>query len=647
LSEPDTAAPRPAARFGWLHDRLAPVTVVATVVPIAVATTRAVLSGWMPIGDNALFSARSRDVFTTFHPLVGTWTSASLTAGKNLNNPGPLFFDWLAVPAKLSADAGVAVGVALLNIAAVVGIAVIAHRQGGPRTTIVAMAASAGLIWSMGSELLFDPWQPHALLLPFLLLLFCLWAVSCGDTVALPWAAGVASLVVQTHLSYVVLTAATVAVALILLGLALNRHRRENPNDWPRHRRRVRKALGVTALVLVACWAQPVWQQVTARDEGNLHALATSGPATGPTVGIAMATRLTASVVATYPFWARPSFDRRFVLSGLAHLPSTRQSSIALAAVLTLVGVAAALRHRHHDEIATRALGLGAVCLGAGVVTAAILPLNTFGIGIAPHQLRWLWPLGVFLTFCLGLTFTRSLPRLVGQGALLAVATAAVLLSIASIPTYRVAAGPAADAAAIPSARVLVDHLDSLRGGGPYLFDTADLRFAEPYSTTIMAALDQRGIDFRLSDGGWIHQFGPKRRATGREVARLYLRESDAAFESQPGGRLIARADGLTAHEHAEMLRLRDEVRGYIGARGLRLNSRGRDAVAVRALLATPALGPVAHDGDAVIYSGELTLIVRQRLAPIDGRWRARFERYVDLQERWNKHTVALFVAST
>ena len=100
---------------------LAPVVVagIAAVTPFVVATVRAIRDGWYPIGDNAFFALRARDVLTEHHPLLGTWTSASLSVGRNLNNPGPLLFDLLAVPAKADPAAGLAIGVAAVNVAAI------------------------------------------------------------------------------------------------------------------------------------------------------------------------------------------------------------------------------------------------------------------------------------------------------------------------------------------------------------------------------------------------------------------------------------------------------------------------------------------------------------------------------------------------
>ena len=61
---------------------------------------------------------------------------------------------------------GFAIGVAVANIARRDPGAGLARRVGGASAALVVTALSGGLAWSMGSELLFDAWQPHAMLLP-------------------------------------------------------------------------------------------------------------------------------------------------------------------------------------------------------------------------------------------------------------------------------------------------------------------------------------------------------------------------------------------------------------------------------------------------------------------------------------------------
>ena len=65
------------------------------------------------------------------------------------------------------------------------------------------LVACAAMSWVLGSELLIDIWQAHALLLPFLLYLVLMIGLACGQARWIPFAAGVASVLVQTHISYV------------------------------------------------------------------------------------------------------------------------------------------------------------------------------------------------------------------------------------------------------------------------------------------------------------------------------------------------------------------------------------------------------------------------------------------------------------
>ena len=91
-----------------------------TLLPLAAAILHAWRAGWVPIGDHGLIELRAADVFTSNHPWLGTWTSASLTANTNLNNPGPLLFDALAPFVKLlGGSAGAVLGVAVINGAAI------------------------------------------------------------------------------------------------------------------------------------------------------------------------------------------------------------------------------------------------------------------------------------------------------------------------------------------------------------------------------------------------------------------------------------------------------------------------------------------------------------------------------------------------
>ncbi len=100
----------------------------AAIVPIAVAVVRAAVTDWMPVGDAAYFTVRSRDVLTSHHPLVGAWSSGSAVVGVAVNNLGPLQLDVLAPFTKVSPYLGTAAGAAFLNAASVVIVWFVARR---------------------------------------------------------------------------------------------------------------------------------------------------------------------------------------------------------------------------------------------------------------------------------------------------------------------------------------------------------------------------------------------------------------------------------------------------------------------------------------------------------------------------------------
>ena len=165
------------------------------VLPIVVAAVRAIAQGYVAINDDALILLRARDVLTADHPWLGTVSSASLTLGVVVSHPGPLMLDLLAGPVRVfGSGSGLVIGVASINAACVVGAGVLAHRIAGRRAYAVTLLVAAVLAWSMGSALLFDVWQPHALVLPFLLLLVLAWSLAAGRLLALPWACAVGTL---------------------------------------------------------------------------------------------------------------------------------------------------------------------------------------------------------------------------------------------------------------------------------------------------------------------------------------------------------------------------------------------------------------------------------------------------------------------
>ena len=117
-------------RWGWK------VIAAATSFVILLSAVRGIRRGYEAIGDNALIELRGRDVLTGNHPLLGTWSSASISSSVDVNHPGPLLFDVVALPVRLfGGAAGIALAIAALNIAVVwtVGFVTRRARAGRPR----------------------------------------------------------------------------------------------------------------------------------------------------------------------------------------------------------------------------------------------------------------------------------------------------------------------------------------------------------------------------------------------------------------------------------------------------------------------------------------------------------------------------------
>lgn len=632
-------------------------SVVVGLVPLVVALVRAVDRGWRPIGDNAFFAIRARDVFSEHLPLLGTGTSHSLASGIQVNNPGPLYFDLLAVPATLFPDgAGLAIGATLINALSVIGIALVARRRGGDLLGALAMAVASALCWAMGSELLFDPWQPHAMILPFLFYMVMVWSLAEGDLLALPFVAGVGSLLLQTHLSYSLTVPLLAAWGVLAMALRRRRRRARAGDGWATDRRRLRRSVVIAAVVFALCWAQPVVEQFTSEGKGNFSRLVeNASEGSVEPIGYGDGTQLVASVVSLPPWWLRSSFgsawlpseDVQFIQPDGADLPGLGlavASLVGLGAVMAL-GLWDASRRR--DSVAATALATAAVAVVAGLLTAGRAPRGLFGI--APHQFRWLWPVSAFVTLALLVTVARRLsPRPVPvRAAVAGLALATLVFSLLNLPSYNHRVGPSRDVAAIPVIDGLDAEMDALEGQGPVLIDISDEVFANPYSTPIMHALQRHGIEFVTDDPALVRQLGPERRFTGDNATAVLTYEvGEPALRPQEGRRRVVLHEAVSQAERRELAALERQIADHLRDAGLQLEPRGRVALAEgRFPTVARQLEAGFADPAAVIASRELALMLRRDLVVVPPGWAERFARYADLQGRLDYQTIALYLA--
>ncbi|MEO6122256.1 MAG: hypothetical protein ABIR32_01005 [Ilumatobacteraceae bacterium] len=650
------------------HDRVALaaiIAVLAALAPIVVTVIRTALRRWVPIGDDGLLLLRTADVATRNHPWLGTWTSASLTAGKDFNNPGPLLFDILSVPVKLlGPGVGMPLGLGVLNGGAVVGAALVARRQAGPRAVIAMMLAAVGIIWAMGSELLIDPWQPHAMMLPFFLLIALLWGIVCGDLVLVPWFAAVASVLVQTHVSYSFLA----LFFTVGLGAAVVFHARRAPS-----KRAVLVRTGViTVVTTLVLWAQPFGEQLFGKGEGNLSRLLSSSSSDQPVIGLGLGTRLIANVVVIPPWFSRGAFgtavpptaftgtgtDRHVIVTGVVSLPFAAMSILLFLAITALL-LWRAIRHRQGPVVAALAMVMG--LLACSAMAMVLMPIGI--IGLSPHQMRWLWTISsCSLVTLLASAVVVVRTELIRRGANRSTSTVGairsydrsaitlgifsiIIFALVSFPTYAHDAGPTADRAARPTIVALMNQMTDLQGGGPYEFDDSGLRFAEPYSGAVMARLGELDIPFEVQHPGLVRQVGDGRELTNHVVGRLFLREGDEAVEIPAGIERVAFVPGLTTTEIVERDSLITQWVDRLTAGTVTLDDAGESALAAGKLGMSADQLAGFDDPRGVIDFGLLANASANGWLDISTDDAASLVRLSDLQSRWRLLTVGLFLA--
>lgn len=534
----------------------------AVVLPIVVAAVRALLTGWFPVGDSALLAIRAYDVGTSHHPWLGSWTSASLTLGVDVNNPGPLYPDLLApfmwtIGRVAGIGPAVAIGVATVNAAFALGIGWVGQRLGGWRIERWTLVMAAALTWSMGSELLIDIWQPHALLLPFVfLLLLTVGLVDRQWALAPAWLA-VGSLVVQTHIGYVYIV---VVLGLMVIARGVVTHWSSHPPIAAvlRHRTTVWSG-GVVAVA----WSQPVIEQLAGEGRGNLARLASNAGGGDITIGAGTAVKLVARVVALPPWWTRSGFEDSVRSTPLTDTPDGPQlfvpglpsGGLAVVSVVVVVAVLAVLARatrRRGRSTVTAALLVALV----GVVTAvATLTVQTVSaVGLGSHHVRWLWPLSLFVQFVIvwALAELARIPleeRSVSAGALFAVG----VLVVANLGVTAHALGPTADRSAADTLERTFDDLAAFDPDGAVLYDVGNLRPFEPWSAAVQMRLRELGIEFRVDDEGMVRQLGNRRRADGSEVTTLRQIERSAAPHYDGPGCVVSSASPFDTSDEASI----------------------------------------------------------------------------------------------
>src|SRR6478752_878633 len=239
----DTRASAPSVDASPSSSRAsASVAIVGvTLVPLVVAFV-ALFTGKRgritPWGDTALLELSVRDVGSHVL-LLGPYSRY------HWHHPGPLLFDWLAVPYRLLGSNARALNQgSLLTAAIAIGVvAWVVHRRGGTALVAWSMVVAGLLIWAVGPDVVRSPWNPWITVLPLLAVIALAWNATAGG-----------SFVVQSHVGYAAVTLAVLGGAgVIVLVTAVRRRIAWKP---------VIVAGLVSVGVLLVLWAPPVYQQV-------------------------------------------------------------------------------------------------------------------------------------------------------------------------------------------------------------------------------------------------------------------------------------------------------------------------------------------------------------------------------------------------
>jgi hypothetical protein len=388
-------------------------------VPIFVAAGHAIAVRWVPLSDLGYTAVKSFDVFTGRSPLVGQWSSGASAAADHLTySPGPLLFWVLAVPTRWLGQSAPAVAAGVVNVAAVVGSVVLAHRRGGMPLAIATAIAIPLMLASLPAEARSDPWNSSAPLMPLVLLFFVCWSLACGEYRLLPLAVFVASFEVQSHLTYSAPVVLMLGVGLV--GLALTR---------PREKGELRPWILGALVVGLICWSAPLIDQAVHRP-GNLVLLGRAATTSVPTLGLKAGWHAMAHTIGIVPWWLQ---GPRSALEWIADV-GTGVGALATISTLAILGALVALvvlgwRRGRPDIRAAGALGLA---LAAAVaLDAASTPKDQ--VATISYTLRWTSPAGMCVWLSLGWALVQlaprreRLPRLGTAGALAGTGVAAAI----------------------------------------------------------------------------------------------------------------------------------------------------------------------------------------------------------------------------
>lgn len=283
------------------------------------------------------------------------------------HHPGPSWFYLLDTAFLPLGSHGWSLVAATLLLHAVVAaaIVIVVWRHRGAVAAVLAALLVLAFLCSLPADLLSNPWNPYAIVLPAALLLLLAGHTAEASATGAAGLLIAGSFLVQTHVSTVPTVAAVVVVAAIFGGIEARRRRRDEAEPWlsEPQKRGLRDRLhlwgGVILVLLLALmWIPPALEQLNDRP-GNLRAIVDFFRHNGGDHSLVDGIAAVGRDLTVFPFG---HYDADLG----THLGSGRATAgLALGLFLLACAALAILGHRAKDRLAR---GIGAACLAATLV---------------------------------------------------------------------------------------------------------------------------------------------------------------------------------------------------------------------------------------------------------------------------------------
>lgn len=624
----------PGARAARTLDRGAAVTALLVGI-VVVWGIRAATARWIPTGDDAFLSLRTRHVLAADPILLNNASSAGPSAGSQYNHPGAFPLTLLSPVTLLGGPGSLPLATALVNAAWVAAISAMVRRIGGLGAQFGAVATLALLVWSMGATFVVDPWNPNYGILPVAAAVVATWGVRQGHTRLLAVAVAASSVTFQTHLSLTVMSVAVAGWATAAAALDWFRARRDGRTD---DRRRIGRAIALATVVGIVANAQMLADQFLGT--GNLGKILDGTGFTEATVSVRQVAAVVASKLVIPPMWFRGSWAGPV-------LPADEPSTFAIVVGLAIAGAltaAAVVATRRRVPAVSSLLGVLAVAAVSASLVATRFPLR---IGIPLPYFRWVWPLAaIWLATVVAAGWSSWSPRRSGGVVAARVAFVVALVAVLAGSAYGIDEDLSPNPAwAQDISREFGAAAVDATGGdadGPVVIDQSIQEAALWVIPALMDQLDAAGIEVRADDAILVQQTAERYRADGTERRHLAVRGGLQIDDAPPGATELARHDALTRSERRELDRLVDELGPRLGAPdAVRLTAAGSTETDAADLehLTTGEL-PVAE----LVRSVPLRLALERGAVEVVGVDRDDLRRALDLGALDGGRSIALYL---